>query len=119
MNIIDDNEISDNEDLNDYADIPTDILEEIEYNRQINIILYYKNLLLKEPEFIGINNINSGFILEKINNLHNFKNINCNKLILTNQQYNLFKNMFDELQFSYDENSIIILANIIYNRLYI
>ena len=119
MNLLDDNDISDNDDINDLADIPFYILNEIEYDRKNSIILFYKNLLLKEPEFIGIKNINSGFILEKINNLHNTKNINCNKLILTNEAFNLFKKMFDELEINYNENSIIKLASIIYNKLYI
>jgi hypothetical protein len=117
MNILDDNDFSDNEDINDIGDIPYDILKEMEYDLNNNIILHYKQLLLKEPEFIGIKNINSGFILEKINNLHNFNSIKCNKLILTNEQYKIFQNMFDELQISYDENSINILANIIYNKI--
>lgn len=88
---------SDDTDSNLYKEYTTDILAEFEEDKKIEVIQFYKEKLSKEPEFIGINNICSGQILNIIENINkNHKNYkHCYKL--NEGQYYIFNDMYSEL----------------------
>ena len=72
------NEYDSENDHDQYAELTSDILKEIQYDKKIDIINFYKELLSKEPEFIGIKNICSGKILDLLDNINNL-NVSLNK----------------------------------------
>lgn len=91
---------SDEIDSNLYKEYTADILAEFEEDKKIAVVQFYKEKLSKEPEFIGINNISSGKILNIIENTNNlsardlklYKNIN-----LSVEQYYIFNDMYSDL----------------------
>ena len=111
----DENDYSDDDE--EYEEYPDDIKEEIEYNNKINIINIFKNYIKHEPEFIGIKNISSSKIL---NIIENTKNININHIRLSNNQIDLFDNLYKEL-FNKTENYELYstVTNKIFNIIYV
>ena len=101
MNLLENDYDSDEMDINSYNEFSLDIIAEFEEDKKIQIIDYYKNLLYKEPEFIGIKNICSGMILSIIENINNMNNINyaINKTDyqLNTVQCYIFNDMYLEL----------------------
>ena len=81
----------------DYNEFTEDIISEFDYDKKIQIISFYKEKLMKEPEFIGIKNICAGEILVYIQKLTKPMNITKKDYKLNLEQYNLFVNMYSEL----------------------
>lgn len=107
----------DTEDDNEYNELSVDIICELNYDKKIEIINFYKEKLLKEPEFIGIKNICSGKILNFIENKNN-------KLIkkdykVNSEQYLIFLNMYSELNYECNYNIINSLVSKIFNYIYV
>jgi hypothetical protein len=118
MYLSDDNDYdSDNNDLNINDN---DYNEEIQYFKNIDIIMFYKNILYKEPEFIGINNICCGKILNIINAI-NSKNENDYKCInlLSQEQLNIFYNMYNDLNISFNNKQINYVCYNIFKSIYV
>ena len=92
------------------------------YDNYINIIMNFKKDIQYEPEFISIFNISSAEILKyicRINKNKNYKIRKKKKLTLNYEQYNLFFRLYKQLEFNFNDTSINLLANQIYNKLYI
>lgn len=107
-------------DDNDLTSHETENNDEIQYFKNVNIITYYKEILFKEPEFIGIKNICSAKILNIINAINSkdeneYKSIN----MLTKEQLNIFYNMFNDLNMSYNDKKINYVCYIIFKQIYV
>ena len=98
-----------------------DVINEMENDKKIGIIDHYKNLLMSEPEFIGIKNVCSGKILNVIyDNYYNVNNYSLNKKCykINSEQCKIFDNMYSELNLvnNYDIYNIVVkkLFDLIY-----
>lgn len=92
----------DNNVLNDYTN---EIVQESTNDKKISIIMFYRDLLSKEPEFIGIKNISGAKILEIIQSI-NLNTVNKYKLtkkshILTKDQITIFNNLYFSLKINF------------------
>ena len=119
--------------LNDDNDYDTDdenskytVLEKLndnEYHEKISIIDYYKDLLSREPEFIGIKNISSGEILKIIETYRRSKRFNYKqykKMYKLNiEQYYIFNNLYTDLEIEGNIDIYNIVTNRIFNKIYI
>ena len=107
----DDYDEDDEED--EYSELPEDILNEIEYDFKINCIIKFKKYIINEPEFIGIKNISASNILHL---LENTKDNNDKKFdYLSNYQVSLFDNLYKEL---YNDNKNKQYYNIVCHKLF-
>jgi len=113
------------DEYDEYDDIPESLIQERLFEKQMNIIFFYKELLMKESEFIGIKNISTFKILDIIQNTTTYS-LNVlndrlfNKNILTCDQIEIFKNMYSELNIEDSSDKIFnIVADNICNRVYI
>lgn len=120
-----DNDFDYEEDENDLKEFTIDIINEIEYDIKIEIITFYKNLLMKEPEFIGIKNISCGEILNIIETTCDesisINKININKFFyeLNSVQNDLFINMYDELNIIGNNDIFNRVTNKIFKKIYV
>lgn len=104
-----------------------EILQENEYDRKIEIINFYKELLMKEPEFIGIKNISSSKIYEIINENNNNNNNNDNNnnnnlksnYVLNQDQYTIFNNMYNDLDIYGNNNIFNFITNKLFKIIYV
>lgn len=92
----------DNNVLNDYTN---EIVQESNNDKKISIIMFYRDLLSKEPEFIGIKNISGAKMLEIIQSI-NLNTVNKYKLtkkshILTKDQITIFNNLYFSLKINF------------------
>tara|TARA_B110001450_G_C17556825_1_gene455022 strand:- start:624 stop:998 length:375 start_codon:yes stop_codon:yes gene_type:complete len=119
--------------LNDENDYDTDEenskhnyiekLNHYEYSTKISIINYYKNLLMFEPEFIGIKNISSGEILKIIQQTKNIEKINYKqykkRYHLNYDQYYIFNNLYYDLELECNINIFNTVTNKIFRKIYV
>ena len=133
-----------NENIHDeYIDDELEIIDdltqendnEIEYERKLSIVQFYKSLLVKEPEFIGISRLSSGRILNiieleylKYQNMVQRRNKNVNIIqqrlttyvnIVTLDQINLFDNMFNDLRLNKNKYIYNLIIKKIFKTLYV
>lgn len=99
------------------AEYSSEILEEMEYDKNISIVSFYKELLMKEPEFIGIKNMCAAKIFDIIQNTK-FP-IKYNKINLTNDQISIFNNMYTDLKLNLDYDIYIAVTKNIYDIIYV
>jgi hypothetical protein len=100
MYIDENNEYWSDEDQDYLIEEDPEILADMLYEKNIQIISFYKEQLMKEPEFIGIKNMCSGKILDIIQNTKS--PIKFNKTTLTNDQVRIFNNMYADLELNLD-----------------
>lgn len=114
----------DNDNDNEYNDYTEDILAEIKLDNKINIIDYYKNILLKDPDFIGLKNLS----LIKFLNIIECTNSNYKKKSrlekrnqhkITEEQFNIFYNIFIDLDINYNDNKLRNVIDSIFNIIYV
>ena len=122
--LLDENDYDTEEEKENYIEYTSDIIAEIQYDNRINIIKFYKELLLKSPEFIGINNISSGEILNIIECVYNNYNNEVSYLLrkdyrINEEQLNIFDNMFKDLRLKQNENIYNIVTKRLFNRMYV
>lgn len=124
-----DNDYEDeNDNDNEYGEYSDDIIKENLMDYKLSIILKYKEVLCKEPEFIGIKNICCAEILDIIesnssdtNNRSNTNNeikLNNKDYILNYDQLIIFKRMYDELNLEYNIDTFNIVTKKIFKRVY-
>lgn len=114
-------------DSNLYKEYTPDILAEFEEDKKIAIVQFYKEKLSKEPEFIGINNISCGKILNIIENNNKNHKLYKYSYKLNEDQYYIFNNMYSELnnvlnnkkKLIQNENIYNIVTNKMFNLVYI
>ena len=117
-----DNDYSDDEnDLNNKDELTSDIIEELNYDNKISIINFYKDKLLKDPEFIGLKNICSGKILNIIENNLNSSNIKISKndYKINLEQYYIFNDMYLELNLEPNNHIFNLVTNKIFKIIYL
>lgn len=114
-------EYSDDDNDNAYSEYSPEILAEFQYDYKISVVEFYKELLKKEPEFIGIKNISCGKILEILeSNNDNKKKLSKHKVYsLNTEQNNIFYNLYKDLGFKGDVNIYNEVTNKIFNHIYI
>lgn len=117
--LLEENDYDTDEYDDNYNEFTPDIIEEFNYDIKIETIDFYKDLLLKEPEFIGIKNICSGKILNIVETTTNITKLNKNDYKLNFEQYNIFKNMYSELDLQGNENLFNIVTKKIFSIIYI
>lgn len=115
---LEENDIDDEEE-NDYNELSSDIIEEFNYDNKINIINFYKEKLLCEPEFIGIKNISAGKILYIIENLSKDYKLHKKDYKLNNEQYIIFSNMYKDLDCIGNINIFNLVTKKIFSNIYI
>ena len=98
-------------------------LNDYEYLEKITIINYYKNLLSYEPEFISIKNICSGQILKLIETYRRalkFNNKQYKNIYKLNiDQYNIFNNLYYDLELEGNIDIYNTITYKIFNKIYI
>lgn len=114
----DENDYDSEENYDMYGEYTPDIIAEFMYDKKIEIIGFYKDKLVKEPEFIGIKNISCGEILSMIESTKKEK-LNNSDYKLNFEQYLLFKNMYSELNLQVSMNIFNNLTKKIFNRIYV
>lgn len=92
-----DNDYDSEKDCNDYREFSLEILNEIEQNRKLSIIHFYKDKLYQEPEFTGIYSISSYDLLCLIENTNVASKLLNKDYTLSNEQIVIFDNMYIEL----------------------
>jgi len=115
----DDNDIDfdSEDDLND----SNSLIENINYNKTVEIVNFYKNKLVLEPTFIGINRLCEMEIINMIYTCTDNKYVTTkNKCNISIEEYNIFEDLLSEL-YIINSTSYLIndIANIIYYKLYI
>ena len=92
----------DNNVLNDYTN---EIVQESNNDKKISTIMFYRDLLSKEPEFVGIKNMSGAKMLEIIQsiNLNTVKKYRLTKKshILTKDQITIFNNLYFSLKINF------------------
>jgi hypothetical protein len=121
-------------DMNDY-DSDSDNVEDNEYlldfysnqnyNKNISVILDFKEKMVKQPEFICIKNISCGEILKYIEYIF-YVNIRYNIKLPKNfyqvneEQYNIISDLFKNLYLNnYDDTIINFFVIKLYNKMYV
>ena len=102
-----------------YGEYSPDIIAEFIHDKKIEIIGFYKDKLVKEPEFIGIKNISCGEILSMIESTNKEEKLGNSDYKLNFEQYLLFKNMYSELNLQVNINIFNNLTKKIFNRIYV
>lgn len=97
MQFIEEYDYDSGNDYDEFSELSPEIQTEIENDRRFNIVIFYKEKLYHEPEFIGINNISSALILYIIDTTHIACKLNTKDHRLTNNQICIFDNMYIEL----------------------
>ena len=97
------------------SELNLDIQQEIENDRKFNLVLFYKQQLYHELEFIGINNISSIDILNIIENTKVACKLGVKDHKLINTQINIFDNMYIEL---FGNKSNIDIYNTVVKRIF-
>lgn len=118
---------SEDYEFNLYREYTPDVLAEFEEDKKIEVVQFYKEKLSKEPEFIGINNISSGKILDIIENTNKYYKIYNNVYKLSIEQYYIFNDMYSELnsilnnknKLIQDLNIYTVVTNKMFNLVYI
>jgi len=108
-------------DNDDNIELNSEYFNIIKFDNDIEIINNYKQVLLKEPEFIGIKNICSAEILYYIKNPNVISNKNGRKNVeyhLNDEQLDIFFSMYYELNIKYNELILNNVCNKIFNKIY-
>ena len=118
------NEENDDDDYDydddDYSEITCDILKEYENDRMNSIIMFYKDKLYFEPEFIGIKNISSSYILYLIETTILPCKLYTKDHKLTIKQIKIYDNMYEDLFYSKSDINIYNSVNKkIFDKIYI
>lgn len=117
------NDYDSEEDQNDYVDsYESDTFKN--HLIQLEIVSFYKELLEKEPEFIGIKNICSEELLNIIKSSNDIKKFELKKFYyeLNYDQILIFNRMYDDLGFYNFINNINIFKVVtkkIFKRVYV
>lgn len=96
-----------------------DRINDNQYSYKIEIVSFYKDLLLYEPEFIGIKNISSGLLLRFVETTRKTLRLNKNDYRLNTEQYNIFNNMYNDLQIKGNYNLYNTITKKIFNKIYV
>ena len=121
MNYFDENDYDSTED-NEYNEFTTDIIEELNYDKKIEIVSFYKEKLSKEPEFIGIKNICAGKILSFIEDTiktEKPEKITKKYYKLNFDQYCIFIDMYSELNLIVNYDIFNLVTKKIFEKIYI
>ena len=109
-------------DNDDNFELNSEYFNIIKFDNDIEIINSYKQVLLKEPEFIGIKNICSAEILYIIQSTITGpkEKLLKNKKVyyLSEEQEDIFINMYHKLNIKYNENILNSVCNKILNKIY-
>ena len=109
-------------DNDDNFELNSEYFNIIKFDNDIEIINSYKQVLLKEPEFIGIKNICSAEILYIIQSTITDpkEKLLKNKKVyyLSEEQEDIFINMYHKLNIKYNENILNSVCNKILNKIY-
>jgi len=107
--------LEDNDDSREQFDEYT--LNEIENDRQLDVILNFKNAISKEPEFYGVFRMSAYRILQIFeNSTHTIVKIG----ILTEEQLKIFKSVYYEIYNTLpDDTKIHKIAFNLYKKIYI
>ena len=118
--INDDNEYDSNNEHDEFLELNPEIKSEIEYDRKICIIDFYKDKLYYEPDFTGIRNISSAHLLYIIETTHIPCKLCTKNHELTNNEIRIFDNMYNEL-FNIKNNIDIYntVSNCIFEKIYV
>lgn len=109
----------DSDEINEYCEFTSDIIEELNYDKNIKIVSFYKEKLSKEPEFIGIKNICCGKIFSFIENITEVKKLSKNDYKLNFEQYCIFINMYSDLNIKGNYDIFNTVTKKIFEKIYI
>ena len=116
---LDENDYNSEEEVYSVLEFPSDIIEELEYNIKIGIVSFYKDILLREPEFIGIKNISTSNILYIIENTKKELKLNKKDYKLNFEQKKIFDRMYSELNLLKNYNIYNLVTKKIFNKIYV
>lgn len=111
------NEYFSDDEMDCRAEYSPEMLADMLYEKNIGIISFYKDQLMKEPEFIGIKNMCSAKILDIIQNTKS--PIKFNKISLTDDQIRIFNNIYTDLEMNLDYNIYVAVTKKIFDIIYI
>ena len=110
---------SDENNNNEYNELSSDVIKELNFDKKIEIVSFYKEQLYKEPEFIGIKNICSGKILSFIEDTKEAQKLNKKDYKLNFEQYSIFTDMYSELNLTGDYDIFNTVTKKIFSKIYI
>ena len=120
MYYLEDNNDSDDGDTEEYNEFSQEIMAELKLDKKILIVKFYKELLIKEPEFVGINNICSAELLSIINSTIVPIKLTKQDHILFPEQIKIFDNMYNDLNIGNVSTAIYnTVTKKIFNRIYV
>ena len=114
----DENDYNSSED-NEYNEFTANIIAEFNYDKKIEIVSHYKEILSKEPEFIGIKNICSGKILSFIEDTIKSEKVTKKIYKLNFEQYLIFINMYSELNLLGNYHIFNLVTKKIFDKIYV
>ncbi len=115
----DENDYNSEEEVDSILEFPSDIIEEFEYDKKVGIVSFYKDILLKEPEFIGIKNISASNILYIIENTTKEVKLNKKDYKLNFEQNQIFNRMYSELNLLQNYNIYNLVTKKIFKKIYV
>ena len=110
-------ESGDSDDLIEYN---SETVAELKLDQDLLIVQFYKNLLIMEPEFIGINNICCADLLYLINSTIVPIKLMKKDHILNQEQNKIFTNMYRDLKIKCGSSAIYnSVTKKIFNKIYV
>ena len=116
---VEENDYDDSDADNEYIEHNTDIITEFNYDKNIEIVSFYKEKLSKEPEFIGIKNICSGKILSFIEDTTKPEKLTKKDYKLNFEQCKIFSDMYSELNLTYNDDIFNTVTKKIFDKIYV
>ena len=114
----DENDYDSSED-NEYSEFTADIIVELNYDKKIEIVSFYKEKLSKELEFIGIKNICAGKILSFIEDTTKPEKLTKKDYKLNFEQYSIFIDMYSELNLTGNYHIFNTVTKKIFSKIYV
>lgn len=115
----DENDYNSEEEVENIIEYPSDIIEEFENDKKIGIVSFYKDILLREPEFIGIKNISTSNILYIIENTTKELKLDKKDYKLNFDQIQIFNRMYSELNLLPNYNIYNFVTKKIFKKIYV
>ena len=110
--------------FNEKGEYTQEIIQENLLDSKVSIVNYYKNILINDPDFIGIKNLSDImflYIIENTNDIINpISRIEKRKQHeITQEQHIIFIELFNELNINYNKNKLQNIINKILKIIYV
>ena len=115
----DENDYNSEEEEESEIEFTSDIIKEFEYDKKIGIVSFYKDILFKSPEFIGIKNLSTSNMLYIIEDTTKEVKLNKKDYKLNFEQNQIFDRMYSELNLLPNYNIYNQVTKKIFKKIYV